>query len=94
MDKFSAVIKKSGRQYVALCIELGVVGIGSSNATAKKSLLNAIESYLDYTKDEGIEQERPISIKELHEFLYYEDVVKKPSARREHKLSLKMLEYA
>ncbi|MBI5474581.1 MAG: type II toxin-antitoxin system HicB family antitoxin [Ignavibacteriae bacterium] len=94
MDKFSAVIKKSGRQHVALCLELGVVGSGSSAAAAKRSLLNAIESYLEYTKDEGIEQERPVSIKELHEFLYYEDAFKKPHQRREHRLSLKVLEYA
>jgi predicted RNase H-like HicB family nuclease len=90
--KFSAILKKSGKQYLALCLEVGVVGSGSTPAVAKKTLLDAIESYVEYAKEEGLAEERPLSIKELHEFLYYDDLFKKNPKRE--KLSLRVLRYA
>ena len=68
-QQYSAVLKKSGNQYLALCLELGVVGGGNTPAMAKKILRDAIETYLDYAKEEGLSNERPVSLKELHEFL-------------------------
>lgn len=92
IKKYSAILKKSGKQYLALCLELGVVGSGSTPAAAKKTLLDAIESYLDYAKYEGLPEERPVSIKELHQFLYYEELFKRD--RKQRKLALKVLKYA
>ena len=92
MKKYSAILKRSGTQYLALCLELGVIGSGFSPNEAKKTLLNAIESYLDYVKEEGLPEERPVSIKELHEFLYYDELFK--NQEEESSISLKVLEYA
>jgi predicted RNase H-like HicB family nuclease len=90
IKEYSAVLKKSGKQFLALCLELGVVGSGSSPAAAKKALLDAIESYLEYVKTEGLPEERPVSVKELHEFLYYDDLFKK----KKDKMSVHVLKYA
>ncbi len=74
MKKYSAILKRSGNQFLALCLELGVIGSGLSPNEAKRALLDAIESYLDYAKDEGLPEERPVSIKELHEFFYCDEI--------------------
>lgn len=71
MKFYTAIMKKSGDQYVVLCLEFGVVGSGYTRREAQKSLEDAIQSYLEYVKDEGLSLERPVSIKELHEFLEY-----------------------
>ncbi len=94
MEQYSAILKKSGNQYLALCLELGVVGSGSTPTTAKKCLQEAIESFLDYARDEGLPDERPISIKELHEFLYYDDLFKEVKRKPESRISLRVLKYA
>ena len=92
MNKFSAVLKKSGDQYVALCLELGVVGSGSTTGEAKKVLIDAIESYLDYAKEESLNEDRPVSVKELHEFLFYEEIP--DPSQLEGNVSLALLQYA
>jgi predicted RNase H-like HicB family nuclease len=74
MKKYSAVLKRSGTQFLALCLELGVMGSGVSANEAKKALLDAIKSYLDYARDEGLPEDRPVSIKEVYEFLYYNEI--------------------
>jgi len=74
MNKYSAIIKRSGTQFLALCLELGVIGSGFTPNEAKRALLDAIESYLDYVKEEGLPEERSVAIKELHEFLYYDEL--------------------
>ena len=66
------IIKKSGKQYVSLCLENMVVGCGMSKEEAIENLKNAIRSYVDSTED-GMTLERPISLKLLHEFLAEED---------------------
>ncbi|MDZ7367435.1 MAG: type II toxin-antitoxin system HicB family antitoxin [candidate division KSB1 bacterium] len=62
--------KKSGNQFVALCLELGVVGSGNTRPKAMQSLRDAIASYLDYAAETGLPETRPIAINELHEFLF------------------------
>jgi predicted RNase H-like HicB family nuclease len=94
MDTYSAILKKSGTQYLALCLELGVVGSGNTPTSAKKCLQDAIESYLEYAREEGLPDERPISIKELHEFLYYDDLFKEEKKKRESRVALRVLKYA
>jgi predicted RNase H-like HicB family nuclease len=94
MKQYSAILKKSGKQYLALCLELGVVGSGATSLSAKKSLQDAIESYLDYAKEENLSDERPVSVKELHEFLFYDELFKEQKHNSEEKISVKMLAYA
>jgi len=92
MKKYSTILKRSESQYLALCLELGVIGSGFSPNEAKRALFDAIESYLDYVKEEGTPEERPVSIKELHEFLYYDELFE--DQEEESSISLKVLDYA
>ncbi len=72
MKRFTAVVKKSGDQIVALCLELGVVGIGHTRPKAIQSLRSAIESYLEYAAEVDLPDTRPIAINQLHEFLFFD----------------------
>jgi len=45
--RFTTVINKEGKWYVAYCVELGVVSQGKSIEEAKKNLKEAIELYLE-----------------------------------------------
>lgn len=65
---FTIILKKSGKQYVSLCLENMVVGCGKTKDEAIESLKEAILSYLDST-EEGMSLERPIPLDLLHEFL-------------------------
>jgi hypothetical protein len=74
-------------------LELGVVGIGTTRPQALQSLQAAIDSYLDYAREVGLPEARPIAIRELHEFLFY-DSLAKPIKSRNHHAELTMLSYA
>lgn len=93
MKNFTAVLKKSGNQFVALCLELGVVGCGDTRPKAMHSLRAAIDSYLDYAADAGLPESRPVAIQELHEFLFY-DQRAKPVKTRNGETQLTTLSYA
>jgi predicted RNase H-like HicB family nuclease len=69
MKYYTAVLKKSGKQFVALCLELGVVGSGSTRSQATQSLRAAIDSYIDYAAEVGLPETRPVAIQQLNEFL-------------------------
>jgi predicted RNase H-like HicB family nuclease len=71
MKNYTAVLKKSGKQCIALCLELGVVSCGTTRRKAMKSLRDAIDSYLDYAAEVGLPESRPVAIRELHEFLFF-----------------------
>jgi predicted RNase H-like HicB family nuclease len=45
--KFTTVITKEGKWFVAYCLELGVVSQGKTIEEAKKNLKEAIELYLE-----------------------------------------------
>lgn len=45
--RFTTVIKKEGKWYVARCIELGVVSQGKTIENAQKNLKEAVELYLE-----------------------------------------------
>jgi len=45
--RFTAVITKEDKWYVALCIELGVVSQGQTIEEAKKNLKEAVELYIE-----------------------------------------------
>ena len=44
--RFTAVISKEEKWYVALCVELGVVSQGQTIEEAKKNLKEAVELYI------------------------------------------------
>ncbi|GEM_PF-3871230 len=72
MKNYTAVLKKSGKQFVALCLELGVVGCGNTRAQAMQSLSAAIETYTDYAGEVSLPELRPVAIQQLHEFLFFD----------------------
>jgi predicted RNase H-like HicB family nuclease len=45
--KFTTIITKEGKWYVAYCLELGVVSQGKNIDEAKKNLKEAVELYLE-----------------------------------------------
>jgi predicted RNase H-like HicB family nuclease len=69
MSYYTAVLKKSGKQFVALCLELGVIGCGKTRPQAMQSLRAAIDSYIDYAAEVGLSKTRPVAIQLLSEFL-------------------------
>ena len=70
MDFYTSVIRKSGKYWVALCLENGLVGQGDTKEAAVEKLTEAIASFKDaYNNDV---YDAPVSIKDLHEFLTIE----------------------
>ncbi len=45
--KFTTIIKKEGKWYVAYCVELGVTSQGKTIEEAKNNLVEAAELYLE-----------------------------------------------
>ncbi len=91
--RYTAILKKSGKQFVALCLELGIVGSGGTRSQALQSLQAAIDSYLEYASELGLPDVRPVAINELHEFLFYDSPLKPVKSRNGH-AQLAMLSYA
>jgi predicted RNase H-like HicB family nuclease len=72
MDFYTIVLKKSASYWVALCLENGCVGQGSSRESAIENLKDAIDSMMEAKKTDPDIDSEPLSIKELHEFLTVE----------------------
>ena len=72
MDFYTMVLRKSGIDWVALCLENGLVGQGVTKEESIRKLKEAIECFEDVRKTEEGVYNAPISIKELHEFLTIE----------------------
>jgi len=72
MDFYTAVLRKSGRDWVALCLENGLVGQGDSKELAVTKLKEAIDSFETVRQTEKDIYSAPVSIKDLHEFLTVE----------------------
>jgi len=72
MDFYTMVLRKSGNDWVALCLENGLVGQGITKEESVRKLKEAIECFEDVRKTEESVYNAPISIKELHEFLTVE----------------------
>lgn len=66
------VLRKSGKYWVALCLENGLVGQGDSKETATEKLKEAIDSFEEVRKVEEDIYCAALSIKDLHEFLTVE----------------------
>ncbi|MBM4162663.1 MAG: type II toxin-antitoxin system HicB family antitoxin [Ignavibacteria bacterium] len=72
MDFYTTVLRSSGKYWVALCLENGIVGQGETKDAAISKLREAIDSF-----EEGRHREKdiytaPVSVGELHEFLTVE----------------------
>ncbi len=72
---FTIVIKRSGEQFVTLCLELGVAGTGDTRDEALENTRDAIESYLEAMDADGLAPERAVPLEQLHEFLADERVI-------------------
>jgi len=68
MREYTIILKKSGNQYVSLCLELTVVGCGATREEAISSITDAIDSYLSSIEAQ-IPSERPVPLDLLHDFL-------------------------
>ena len=74
--QLTGIIKKAGKYYVALCLELNVSSQGESIEEARKMLQEACEEYLSYIKEEKLEDEtRPAPLEVLREFLIDETCI-------------------
>jgi predicted RNase H-like HicB family nuclease len=69
---YTVVIRQSAGYWVALCLENGLVGQGSSPDESISKLKDAIESFQDVYETEINVYKAPICIEELHEFLTIE----------------------
>jgi len=68
-DKYTAIVRKSRLEYVAICLELNVSARGEDLASVEKNLRDAIESYLEDLKENPETVAEPISTEEFIEFL-------------------------
>jgi predicted RNase H-like HicB family nuclease len=67
--KYTAIIRKSRLEYVAVCLELNVSARGEDLPTVEKNLKAAIELYLEDIKAHPETVASPIATDELIEFL-------------------------
>lgn len=67
--KYTAIIRKSKLEYVAICLELNVSARGEDLADVEKNLKTAIELYLEDIKERHETVVSPISTEEFIEFL-------------------------
>jgi predicted RNase H-like HicB family nuclease len=67
--KYTAIIRKSRFEYVAICLELNVSARGDDLADVENNLKAAIELYLEDIKEHPETVVSPISTDEFIEFL-------------------------
>ena len=67
--KYTAIVRKSKLEYVAVCLELNVSARGVDLADVEKNLRSAIELYLQDIEEYPDTVVSSISIEELIEFL-------------------------
>ncbi|MBI3814088.1 MAG: type II toxin-antitoxin system HicB family antitoxin [Nitrospinae bacterium] len=67
--KYTAIIRKSRLEYVAVCLEFNLSARGEDLADVEKNLKSAIELYLEDIKEHPETIVSPISTEELIEFL-------------------------
>ena len=67
--KYTAIVRKSKLEYVAVCLELNVTARGDDLADVEKNLRTAIELYQEDIKKHPETISSPISTEEFIEFL-------------------------
>jgi len=72
MEFYTTVLRRSGPNWVALCLENGIVGQGDTKEEAVVKLKEAIDSIEEVRRTDEDIYSAQLSIKELHEFLTVE----------------------
>ena len=72
MDFYTMFLRKSGDDWVTLCLENGLVGQARTKEESIRKVKEAIESFEEVRKTEKDVFEAPLSINELHAFLTIE----------------------
>ncbi|APB34842.1 hypothetical protein GlitD10_2505 [Gloeomargarita lithophora Alchichica-D10] len=72
MDFYTVILRQSSEQWVALCLENGIVGQGETQNHAITKLKQAIESFQEVYESKSDIYFAAVSIRELHEFLTVE----------------------
>jgi predicted RNase H-like HicB family nuclease len=72
MEFYTTVLRRSGPNWVALCLENGIVGQGDTKEKAVMKLKEAIDSIEEVRRTDEDIYSAQLSIKELHEFLTVE----------------------
>jgi len=67
--KYTAIVRKSKLEYIAICLELNVSARGEDLVSVEKNLKNAIELYLEDIRLYPETFASPISTEEFIEFL-------------------------
>ena len=67
--KYTAIIRKSKLEYIAVCLELNVSASGEDLAAVERNLRAAIELYLEDIKEHPETVALPMPTDELIEFL-------------------------
>ncbi len=67
--KYTAIVRKSKLEYVAICLELNVSARGTDLADVEKNLRTAIELYLEDIKENPETVVAPLSSDEFIEFI-------------------------
>lgn len=74
MDFYTLVLRRSGKNWVSLCLENGLVGQGTTKEIAVEKLKEAIASLQEAKESDEDIYTAPLTVKELHEFLTVEHV--------------------
>lgn len=67
--KYTAIVRKSKLEYMAICMELNIAARGDDLANVEKNLRDAIEVYLQDVQNSPDTVVAPISTEEFIEFL-------------------------
>jgi len=67
--KYTAIVRKSKLEYMAICMELNIAARGDDLANVEKNLRDAIEVYLKDVQNSPDTVVAPISTEEFIEFL-------------------------
>ena len=67
--KYTAIIRKSKLEYVAICLELNVSARGEDLAAVEKNLRSAIELYIEDINENPETSVSPVSTDEFIDFL-------------------------
>ena len=68
-EKYTAIVRKSSSEYIAVCLELNLVAQGADLAEVERNLREAIESYLEELSNSPETVVEPMPIQEFIEFL-------------------------
>ncbi|AFZ25005.1 Uncharacterized protein family (UPF0150) [Cylindrospermum stagnale PCC 7417] len=82
MNFYTVVLRQSSGYWLALCLENGIVAQGNTQEEAVNKLKEAIASFEIVYESESDIYKYPISIDELHEFLFVEGKSQTPPQKK------------